>query len=252
MNTALILSGGVGTRISSDIPKQYIRIGKHMMISHCIKAVLSCSLIDRIHITADEKWRDEILSDAEALIGDEFTEKFTGFSDPGKNRQLSIYNGLCDISRHTGKGSDTAYTSGADSAAAESDTADDIVIVHDAARPFVSAELLERCIDACAIHDGAMPALPMKDTVYLSEDGVSVTSLLERSKIYAGQAPEAFRLKKYLEATKALLPDDILKINGSTEPAIRAGLDIAIIPGDENNFKVTTDIDLKKCRNILG
>nr|MCR5733060.1 2-C-methyl-D-erythritol 4-phosphate cytidylyltransferase [Lachnospiraceae bacterium] len=216
------------------------------------------------HITADEKWRDEILSDAEALIGDEFTEKFTGFSDPGKNRQLSIYNGLCDICGLTVAGSDTAdtnntthtedkeYESNSENRHFQ-DTAvtDDIVIVHDAARPFVSADLLERCIEACAIHDGAMPALPMKDTVYLSEDGVSVTSLLERSKIYAGQAPEAFRLEKYLEATKALLPDEILKINGSTEPAIRAGLDIAIIPGDENNFKVTTDIDLKKCRDIL-
>ena len=92
----------------------------------------------------------------------------------------------------------------------------------------------------------------MKDTVYSSKDGRHIDGLLNRSEIYAGQAPEAFRLGKYYEANQKLLPDEILKINGSTEPAVLAGMDIAMIPGDEGNFKITTQEDLDRFRDIIG
>ncbi|MBR5765493.1 MAG: 2-C-methyl-D-erythritol 4-phosphate cytidylyltransferase, partial [Lachnospiraceae bacterium] len=87
---------------------------------------------------------------------------------------------------------------------------------------------------------------PMKDTVYLSEDGKGITGLLDRKSVYAGQAPELFKLKAYYEANKRLLPDDILKINGASEPAVMAGMKIAMIPGDETNVKVTSALDLEK------
>jgi 2-C-methyl-D-erythritol 4-phosphate cytidylyltransferase len=91
-----------------------------------------------------------------------------------------------------------------------------------------------------------MPVLPMKDTVYMSNDGKKVDALLDRSTIYAGQAPELYRLKPYYDACVSLLPQEILSINGSTEPAIRAGLDVAMIPGDEGNYKITTKADLER------
>ena len=89
-----------------------------------------------------------------------------------------------------------------------------------------------------------MPVLPMKDTVYESADGRSVTKLLEREKIYAGQAPELFRLRKYYEANKVLVPLKINEVNGATEPAITKGMDVAMIMGDESNYKVTTKEDM--------
>lgn len=91
----------------------------------------------------------------------------------------------------------------------------------------------------------------MKDTVYYSDDGMHVDKLLKRSKVLAGQAPEAFRFGKYLEANRTLLPEQILQINGSTEPAILAGMDIVTIPGDERNYKVTTQEDLKRFREEM-
>lgn len=94
-----------------------------------------------------------------------------------------------------------------------------------------------------------MPVLPMKDTVYLG-DGAKITGLLERSHVYAGQAPESFVFEKYCEANKRLFPEQIWKINGSAEPAVMAGMDIALIQGDENNFKITTDEDLKRFRRL--
>lgn len=86
----------------------------------------------------------------------------------------------------------------------------------------------------------------------LSEDGKCISSLLDRSKLFAGQAPEAFKLGKYYDANSALLPEKILLINGSTEPAVLAGMDIVMIPGDENNFKITTRPDFERFEEILS
>ena len=162
----------------------------------------------------------------------------TGFSNPGRTRQLSILNGLRDIDTYV-KSSDKPDE-------------DPVVIVHDSARPNLTTEYLDRCLDAIEGCDGVMPTLPMKDTVYYSENGTKVDRLLDRSCIYAGQAPELYRLKKYLEVNEKLLPDEILRINGSTEPAVMAGLDVAMIPGDENNYKVTTKKDMDRFIQDIG
>ena len=121
-----------------------------------------------------------------------------------------------------------------------------MVLIQDAARPNTSFKLIEACFNLTEDIDGAMPVLPMKDTVYLSEDGVQVSELLERKKVFAGQAPESFRFGKYLSANEMLLPEKIRSINGSTEQAILAGMHIQMIPGDEKNYKITTEVDLEK------
>ena len=111
--------------------------------------------------------------------------------------------------------------------------------------------MITKCILAAQKHDGAIPVLPMKDTVYLSENGSSISSLIPREKLYAGQAPEAFKLGKYYAANERLLPDEIKKINGSTEPAVMYNMDIAMIKGDENNFKITTPADLERFKEMV-
>ena len=127
----------------------------------------------------------------------------------------------------------------------------DWVLIHDAARPMLPRQLVDNCLDAARGHEGAVPVLPMKDTVYFSEDGHTVSSLLKRDALYAGQAPEVFRLGKYYEANKRLSPQQILQVNGSTEPAVMAGMDMVMIPGDERNFKITTKEDLDRFAEML-
>lgn len=235
MNIALILSGGTGSRLGGDIPKQYIKVKGRMLIAYCLNMFAAHSAIDGIFVVAAPEWRDEIINECGRLgIG---KAAITGFSDPGRTRQLSILNGIRDI--------DT-YVKSLDK------NDDPVVIIHDAARPNLTAEYLDQCLDAIEGCDGVMPTLPMKDTVYYSENGTKVDRLLDRSCIYAGQAPELYRLTKYLEANEKLLPDNILKINGSTEPAVMAGLDVAMIPGDENNYKVTTKKDMDRFIQDIG
>ncbi len=223
MNTALILAGGAGTRLGGTLPKQYIEVAGRPVISYCLDIFEKHPDVDTLRIVAGESWHGSI----SGWTG----KKFRGFSRPGQNRQLSILNGLEDILAGGEEG--------------------DLVIIHDGARPVVTARLIAECIEACKGHEGAMPALPMKDTVYASRDGRKISALLDRGSIYAGQAPEVFKLGAYYEANRKLLPEKILKINGSAEPAVLAGMDIAMIPGDENNFKITTRADLERFRRLV-
>lgn len=228
MTVALILSGGNGTRLGADIPKQYIKIYDRSVISYCIEQLSCHEKIDAIQIVAAAQWQETIQKCLEQY---DKNKKFRGFSAPGENRQCSIYNGLTGIREYTDNS--------------------DAVLVHDAARPLLSAQMITDCLGAIQGHDGVVPVLPMKDTVYQSTDGKKISALVKRSEIYAGQAPELFVLGKYYEANRRLLPDKILTINGSTEPAVMAGMDIAMIPGDEKNFKITTAADLERFREIM-
>ena len=247
MTTALVLSGGIGKRLISEVPKQYVTVGGKMIVIYTLEALCAHEKIDAVHVVAERAWWEPILTELPKV------SKLKGFSLPGDNRQLSILNGLRDMKDYMGDG--------------------DIVLIHDAVRPCVSKELIGNTIDAvekrdrrCDVaeginavkehdggerHDGAVPVLPLKDTVYYSADSRSLTDRLERAKILAGQAPEAFLFGKYLAANEALSAKEIHSLSGSAEPALMAGMDIATIPGDEKNFKITTNEDLDRFISIV-
>ena len=76
--------------------------------------------------------------------------------------------------------------------------------------------------------------------------------LLDRSTICAGQAPELFRLGSYIKANESLTQEQLRQIHGTSEPAVLAGLDVVMIQGSKNNFKITTQEDWERCRELLG
>ncbi|MBR1441228.1 MAG: 2-C-methyl-D-erythritol 4-phosphate cytidylyltransferase [Lachnospiraceae bacterium] len=245
MNYAILLSGGTGTRIGTQVPKQYLRVGDkdRMMVTYAMETLLGSMWVDEVVIVADPSWQEEILKEAKSAGLS--LEKFRGFALPGRNRQESVFHGMEKILELQADGK-TDGDAGTEKAVA------DTVLVHDAARPCLSDKLLTAIYEALPGHEGVMPALPMKDTVYLSADGKRISELIDRSCVYAGQAPELFLLKPYFQANRALLPEDkIMRINGASEPAVMAGMDIALIPGDEKNFKVTTKADLERLQQIL-
>lgn len=230
MNIAILLSGGIGTRAGLKIPKQYIKVNGRMIISYPLQTILTCEKISRIQIVAADRWRDIIRREIERFAKLGLDMRY-GFSDPGETRQLSVYHALLDL---RGILKD-----------------DDYILIHDAARPFVSDELIKGTLAAAIGHDGAMPVLPATDTMYRSTDGIKLNGCIPREQIYAGQAPEAFLFGPYLKANETLMPDRIRRINGSTEPALMAGLDVAILPGEPSNFKVTVAEDMDRVRRII-
>ena len=219
MIISLILSGGTGTRMGLDLPKQYIKFRGKPIISYSTLSFDRHPLIDRMIIVADRRWRGEI----DQWLDELGIKKFVGYADPGETRQYSIINGLKEIERHGGA---------------------DKVIIHDAARPLVSDTLITSCLENLNNCDGVMPVLPAKDTFYLLDDQGMASKLLPRSLLAAGQAPEAFDYEKYYSANMSLSRDEILKINGSSELALICGLKVKTVPGDEWNIKITTPNDL--------
>lgn len=218
MNYAIVLSGGVGTRLGLTLPKQYYVVHGKPILQYVIQTIESCQAIDGFVVVAAEEWREYI----HRLIGNEV--KFLGFADPGENRQLSIYQGILALGDYAKD--------------------EDRVLVQDAARPNTSEAVIRGCLSFMDEYDGAMPVLPMKDTIYISKSGKEIEQLMNRQELFAGQAPEGFVYGKYRRANERLLPDEILRINGASEPAILAGMRIAMFPGDENNYKITTEADL--------
>ena len=225
MTAALVLSGGIGRRLISEVPKQYVTVQGKMIVIHTIQKLCASEMIDSVQVVAEKGWWEPMMTE---LTG---VSKLKGFSLPGENRQLSILNGLRDMKQYLSD--------------------DDTVFIQDAVRPMVSDDLISGIIKAAAGHDGAVPVLPLKDTVYKSDDGISLTGTLERGKILAGQAPEAFSFGKYLKANESLSNEVLLSLSGSAEPALMAGLDIVTLPGDEKNFKITTNEDLDRFIRIV-
>lgn len=222
MNIAVLLSGGAGLRMGMEIPKQYIRVSGKMLITYCLETLLTHPLIGAVQIVAEDEWREDILLDVSGNGLD--IGRICGFSMPGTERQSSICHALEDIKN--------ART----------------VLIHDAVRPNLSRQLITDCFAALKLHDGVMPILPMKDTVYLGDGKGHISGLLDRERIFAGQSPEVFDFEKYYAANIRLKPDELYKIKGSTEPAVMAGMDIVMVSGDENNYKITTIADLERFR----
>lgn len=229
MNIAVILSGGIGNRMGMDIPKQYSMVRGTPIVSFCMKQFIDNQRIDLIAIVAADEWRGLINSELNKICN----HKPVLFAQPGETRQYSIFNALSILNDNNVED-------------------DDIVIIHDAARPLVSQRLINDCLDGCEEADGVMPVVPVKDTIYYSTDGNYVEQLLDRNFLKAGQAPEAFRFGKYYGAHLNMSREDILKINGSTEMAVRSGLHCLMIDGDPMNFKITTPEDLSAFESLLN
>ena len=228
MNLAIILSGGIGSRMKSDRPKQYLEVNGKPIMWYCLKTFIQDSNIHAIVIVTATEWKEYVMEQVDSLS----PNKPVHYALPGETRQYSIYNALLEI-KHQGY------------------DAQDCVIIHDAARPLVSHQLIYDCLDSCRAAEAILPVIPVKDTLYRSTDGQHITSLLNRQELFAGQAPEAFVFGPYLELHKKMPHKELLKINGSTEIAYKGGMKVKLIKGDEMNFKITTQEDLSNFENIL-
>ena len=242
--TCILLSGGVGARLGASTPKQYIEVNGKSILEYTLNAVKAWKNMDSLIIVADKQWwvyiedmvrrvfLDKIKeTDAYIQLSENF--EFLGFAEPGKNRQLSIYNALLAIRDYMSPNA--------------------TVMIHDGVRPCLSSELIERCDDAMNLRnpdqgssDGVMPYLEVKDTVYVKDADGNISGMLDRGSLAAGQTPEFFDYGKYLKANEDLSEEEMMLIHGSTEPAVKAGIKIALVPGDEGNFKITTPEDLER------
>lgn len=226
-NIAVILSGGVGSRIGGDLPKQYIKVNGIPVIQYCLETFIQHDLIQKIVICCADQWKSFV----EDMLASMNVTKEILFSPAGDTRQLTVFNALVKLN---GVCDD-----------------EDIILIHDAARPLVSVDLINRCIESSVCMDGALPVVGVKDTIYLSEDGKIISNLLNRSCLFAGQSPETLRYGKYYKICSELSRSEIINITGSTEIAYNKGMSISLVQGEDLNFKITTYEDLLNFENIV-
>ena len=228
MNFAVILSGGIGTRMGmGDFPKQFIKVKDRSILEYTLDAFESAPEVDAIIIVIAPKWWE--------TLGDALCAKYTkivGTALPGEIRQESIMNGLTACMERSASDSDK-------------------VIIHDAVRPLVSCALIGECLGQIPQYDGCLPVIPATDTIYYSEDGKSIGKLLDRSVLYMGQSPEAFVLHKYYEANQNRTRAFLEQMHGTAEIAFAAGLEVRIIRGETLNFKITDPADLQRFESIV-
>ena len=125
----------------------------------------------------------------------------------------------------------------------------DLVVIHDAARPFITTTLIEECILACETSDGAIIAMQPHDTIKFSKDNV-VEKTIDRSNIWMAQTPQAFNKQKILEAYSSREFDDLI-VTDESSLMEKLGYKIMIVPGAEKNFKITTFDDWKRAEAEL-
>lgn len=230
MNYAVILSGGIGTRMNTNgFPKQYLKVQGKPILFYPLETFDKTECIDKIIIVANEIWREDI----RGWLAEYGIQKFDRFADPGESRQGSILNGLLACME----------TSASDK---------DRVIIHDGVRPLVSSALITECFRQLDEHDGCMPVLHINDTVYQSFDGKSISTLLDRSTLFKGQSPETFHLWAFTELNRSVSAEELNATRGTSEIAFRHGMDVALIDGEDTNFKLTTPADMAQFESIVS
>lgn len=205
-------------------PKQYRAIAGRPVLSHTVDAFLDHSgvsaIVPVIHAEHDDRYAALNLSDS----------RLRPPVHGGASRQASVLEGLKSVAADR----------------------PDLVLIQDAARPFVSVEQIDRVIAALATHDGALPALPLTDTIKRAPDGVEVAITEDRRVLFAAQTPQGFRFGQIFSAhmragtVRREFTDD-------AEIAEWAGLRVAMTAGDRNNFKITHPEDFRRAeRHISG
>ncbi len=217
---ALLLAGGRGTRAGSGQPKQYRAIGERSVLRRALDCFVASPLVDIVRVVIHPD--DHELYD-EATSGLNINEPVHG----GSERHLSALNGL-------------------ESLVAE---APDFVLIHDAARPFVSPELIEGVISALDDAPGAIPALPVFDTLKrVAPTDFAIVETVDRDDIWRAQTPQAFHFAAILDAHRS-------RESGSpTDDAAvleQAGMIVSVTEGDEKNIKVTSPEDFERAAHIL-
>lgn len=230
MNYAVILSGGVGTRMRTDgFPKQYLQVQGKPILFYPLETFDKNEFVDKIIIVANTVWQEDILR----WLKQYGIQKFDRFAQPGDSRQGSILNGLLACME-------------------TSVSPEDKVIIHDGVRPLVSSPLISECFRQLEHHDGCMPVIPINDTVYQSFDHQSISALLDRSTLFKGQSPESFHLWAFTELNRSVSPEELNATRGTSEIAFRHNMDVSLIPGEDTNFKLTTPADMAQFESIVS
>ena len=215
---ALVPAAGMGKRMGADINKQYLLLDGKPILAHTLAAFEEAPFVDDIYVISPEA---EIPYCREHVVERYNFAKVRGIVAGGMERQHSVLNGLRAID-----GSDD----------------EDVVLIHDGVRPFIPATALKRSVEVAMAEDGALVAVPAKDTIKTVEAGV-VTGTPPRENLWLAQTPQAFRYGVIRAAHELAAAEGFL---GTDDASLVERLEkqVHIVMGDYRNIKITTPEDM--------
>jgi 2-C-methyl-D-erythritol 4-phosphate cytidylyltransferase len=222
---AVVPAGGSGTRMGADVPKQFLLLGGVPMLLHSLRVFDRAPSVDTVILVVPRDERRRALTDVIERYGVKKVQKVIA---GGETRQQSVYNGL-----------------------KETDPDVEIVVVHDAVRPFVTEDLIEQSIEAARKGSGAIVAVPMKDTPKQAGLDRQIQRTLDRNQLWMAQTPQTFRRDVLLEAYEKAATEN-LQATDDAALVERLGHKVGIVAGSWENIKITTSEDLIIAEAILA
>ena len=217
---AIIVAGGAGERLGLDRPKAFAELGGRPLLAESLERLDGSDWVDAIVVAAPAGWEEPAILLAEELAASKVVSCVTG----GATRVASVQAALADVAEEA-----------------------IVVLVHDAARPLLADEIVERVLAPLGEgYDGVVPVLPVGDTLKRVE-GALVVETVAREGIFAAQTPQAF----LAPALRAALAGDVVDATDCASLVERRGGRIAAVEGDPRLLKVTTSDDLALVAALL-
>ena len=211
---AIIVAAGRGTRAGGALPKQWQMLGHRTVAAHAMQRFADHPSVDELVLVLHP---DDIGTDLWP------TSPAADIVTGGATRQASVLAGLQAVEPRADK-----------------------VLIHDAARPLVSADVIDNVLHALETHQGAAPAVAVTDTLWHGAAD-QVTGVQDRAGLFRAQTPQGFHIAPLLAAHRALTKD----ATDDVAVARAAGLDVAIVAGDEDNMKITGPDDLARAEKLM-
>ena len=228
---AVILAGGSGSRMQSATPKQFLFLGGMPIFIHSVKVLLSEPSIKELWIGANGDWYDLAKEQIKEFCGDNPRIKLC---EGGNDREATMMNTLNGI-RSNNEISD-----------------DDIVLIHDAVRPFATRRIIRDVINEMQYCDVCNTVVPVNDTIVQSEDGSIISGMPKRSELFCGQSPQGFKINALLNAYANLDAETRKVLTETSMICFKNNMPIHTVRGEFFNFKITTPYDMQVAEHILG
>lgn len=219
--TAVILAGGRGKRMKSNVSKQFIELNGKPILYYTLKRFIQNDMIDDVILVLP---KDEI-DYCKKNVMEKYNMKVDIIVSGGSERQDSVYNGLCAIK---------------DS---------EIVVIHDGARPFVSDRIIKEGIENAIKYGAAAPGVMPKDTIKVKDNNSFSKETLTRSELVAIQTPQIFNYKMIMECHQKI-KDKNIPVTDDTMVCEMYGNKVYLYEGDYKNLKITTPEDLIFAKNM--
>lgn len=217
-NVAIIMAAGIGKRMGTGKPKQYLELAGRPILCHTLDKFQKAVAVDAIIIVADMASIDVVKNQ---ILKKYSYSKIKWVVTGGEKRQDSVAAGL--------RASSQGY---------------ELVCIHDGVRPFVTPALIDKSFEMAAEHGACIVAIPVKDTIKRVDGSGKITETVERSSLWRAQTPQTFRYD-VLESAMSQAMGEGFYATDDAALVERIGHDVYILAGNERNIKITTSEDLK-------